>query len=69
MQENTWQLKRIKRIQEKVGKTYIKEFQDRFYISFDDLLDLLGDIEEIYNATEEITIKLDKELNNGLQTN
>lgn len=69
MQENTWQLKRIKRIQEKVGKTYIKEFQDRLYISFDDLLDLLGDIEEIYNATEEITITLDKELNNGLQTN
>ena len=67
--ENTWQLKRIKRIQEKVGKNYIKEFQDRFYISFEDLLDLLGDIEETYNATEEITIKLDKELNNGLQIN
>ena len=61
--ENTWQLKRIKRIQEKLGKTYIKEFQDRLYISFDDLLELLGDLEDNYSYLEEKLEEVDREVN------
>lgn len=56
MKEETWEFNRLPKIEKKLGKKYIKEFNDRYYIDLDDLYNLIGLLED------EITSKEEKEL-------
>ena len=66
LQEGTWQEKRVKRIQSKFAKRYIKEINDRFYISLEDLFNLLGDVDDNYNFVEDKLIEFSNELDKGV---
>ena len=63
MKEETWEFSRLPKIEKRLGRKYIKEFNDRYYIDLDDLYDLLGLMEDELDYDEDIIKEFDEKLN------
>lgn len=62
LKEETWEFNAIPRIEKKLGKKYVKEINDRFYIDLDDLYNLLGLLEDEYDYASDKLSEFSNEL-------
>jgi len=63
LKEETWEGKRVPKIAIKLNKkNYIKKFEDKTYIDLEDLLDLLGILEDEYDYASDKCVELTREL-------
>lgn len=63
LKEESWEYNRLPKIEKRLGKKYIKEFNDRFYIDLDDLYNLIGLLEDDLDYDEEVIKEFDEKLN------